>query len=103
MTHDAIPAYGLWGLVLLWRLFGLYRRAFHRDVWLPAHHLSAFRMAYADLSGSRSVLARCRPSVVDPVWPDRRPALECPPHTEHCRGLRWLHPAVGRLEGPLCG
>src|SRR5271165_6679008 len=44
-------------LALLWRLHGLYRRVVHRDVRLSAHDLSAFGMAYAHLSGRRSVLA----------------------------------------------
>ena len=68
MTYDTLPAYGLWGLVIIntavfvifafsftkpktsrdcfffWRLLGLYRRAVHRNVRLSTDDLSAFGM-----------------------------------------------------------
>src|SRR6516225_2698499 len=44
-------------LALVWRFFDVHRRAVHGDVRLPADDLSAFGLAYAHLSGHRSVLA----------------------------------------------
>src|SRR5690349_4917007 len=125
MTHDAMPAYGLWGLVIIntavfvifafsftkpktsrdwrsfWRLFRLHHRAVHGNVRVPVDDLPAFGLADAHVSGHRSVLARCRASVGGAARPARRSSFQRPAHIEHRRDFRRFHPAVGRVEDAL--
>ena len=82
--NEHVPAYGLWGLVLInsvvfilfafsffrpqtsrdWRSFGAFsafpRRPVHGDVRLSADHLFPVGLASEPLSRCRLVLARCR-------------------------------------------
>src|SRR6516165_9624158 len=125
MTHDTIPAYGLWGLVIIntavfiifafsftkpktsrdWRSFGAFSAFI---VALFTERCTASRLRS---TSSRDGLAapirastlsrKCGTFVVNAAWSAWRSALERPAYAEHCGNLWRLHLAVGSVEDSL--